>query len=65
MMKWGSLIGKWTILVGNCNGFVGNRMINFYSAAARSELRLGVLPSQVAVLPSMHYNANISFYNPI
>merc|ERR1719305_2239007 len=47
MMKWGTRIGKWTILAGNCNGFVGNRMIGFYSSAARSQLTLGVLPSQV------------------
>ena len=35
MMAWGKKIGKWPILVGNCPGFVGNRMIGFYSRGAR------------------------------
>lgn len=31
MMEWGKRIGKWCILVGNCPGFVGNRMVNLYA----------------------------------
>ena len=32
MMKWGTDIGKWCILAGNCQGFVGNRMVALYLA---------------------------------
>lgn len=47
MMAWGKRIGKWCILVGNCPGFVGNRMVGFYSAAARAMLERGMLPEEV------------------
>mmetsp|Transcript_91882 Transcript_91882/g.205273 ORF Transcript_91882/g.205273 Transcript_91882/m.205273 type:complete len:720 (-) Transcript_91882:56-2215(-) len=42
MMEWGRVIEKWPILVGNCPGFVGNRMINFYNFAARAMLEQGI-----------------------
>lgn len=35
VMEWGKRLGKWAILVGNCHGFVGNRMVYPYRAAAR------------------------------
>lgn len=47
MMAWGQRIGKIAILVGNCHGFVGNRMVNFYGGAARAALAEGALPIQV------------------
>eukprot|EP00750_Incisomonas_marina_P011829 INCI16422.7.p1 GENE.INCI16422.7~~INCI16422.7.p1 ORF type:complete len:563 (+),score=100.06 INCI16422.7:922-2610(+) len=47
MMAWGSRIGKWCILAGNCSGFIGNRMVAFYSNAARQALAQGALPEQV------------------
>lgn len=47
MMDWGHRIGKCCILVGNCDGFVGNRMVTFYSGAARGMLEFGLLPEQV------------------
>jgi len=47
MMEWGKRIGKWVILVGNCPGFVGNRMIALYSEQARAMLEEGATPSQV------------------
>ncbi|CAE8685936.1 unnamed protein product, partial [Polarella glacialis] len=34
-MAMGKLLGKKTVLVGNCDGFVGNRMLAPYSAEAR------------------------------
>merc|ERR1711881_197506 len=34
-MAWGRDIGKWPILVGNCHGFVGNRLISLYSGMAQ------------------------------
>ena len=47
MMQWGKKIGKWCILVGNCPGFVGNRMVGLYGGQARIMLEEGLLPSQV------------------
>ena len=47
MMQWGTEIGKWCILAGNCQGFVGNRMVAFYSGAARGAIAQGALPEEV------------------
>lgn len=47
MMDWGSRIGKWTILAGNCHGFIGNRMISFYTDAARAAVAEGAMPGDV------------------
>lgn len=47
MMAWGKRIGKTCILVGNCHGFVGNRMVQFYSGSARKMLDMGLLPEHV------------------
>jgi len=47
MMNWGTRIGKWCILVGNCSGFVANRIFGQYSGAARVAIRQGALPEQV------------------
>ena len=47
-MNWGKTIGKKVILVGNCYGFVGNRMVALYGGAARTMLERGVTPSQGA-----------------
>lgn len=37
-MKFGNIIKKVPVLVGNCPGFVGNRMLGFYSKSARDVL---------------------------
>jgi 3-hydroxyacyl-CoA dehydrogenase len=47
MMAWGKRIGKWVILVGNCPGFVGNRMVALYNGQARAMVLEGATPSQV------------------
>ena len=47
MMQWGTDIGKWCILAGNCQGFIGNRMVGFTSGAARGALAQGALPEEV------------------
>jgi len=47
MMAWGKRIGKTCILVGNCHGFVGNRMVQFYSGSSRKMLEMGLLPEHV------------------
>jgi 3-hydroxyacyl-CoA dehydrogenase len=46
-MKWGKTIGKWPILVGNCPGFVGNRLIGQYSGMAAKILDTGATPAGV------------------
>jgi len=47
MMQWGTEIGKWCILAGNCSGFIGNRMLGYYSAGAGGAIAGGALPEQV------------------
>ena len=47
MMSWGAEIGKWCILVGNCHGFCGNRIVGLYTDAARRALHEGSLPEEV------------------
>jgi len=46
-MAWGKEIGKWPILVGNCPGFVGNRLIGQYSGMAGRILEGGAMPADV------------------
>lgn len=46
-MEWGKTIGKWPILVGNCPGFVGNRLIGQYNVHAFNALKAGALPQEV------------------
>jgi len=46
-MAFGKKIKKVACLVGNCHGFVGNRMIHFYSKEASSMIVEGALPHQV------------------
>merc|ERR1711865_689144 len=46
-MAWGKEIGKWPILVGNCPGFVGNRLIGQYSGMAARILEAGAMPADV------------------
>eukprot|EP00928_Gymnodinium_smaydae_P020435 TRINITY_DN1789_c0_g1_i4.p1 TRINITY_DN1789_c0_g1~~TRINITY_DN1789_c0_g1_i4.p1 ORF type:complete len:769 (-),score=214.89 TRINITY_DN1789_c0_g1_i4:273-2255(-) len=40
-MAMGKLIGKKTVMVGNCDGFVGNRMIAPYAAEAKMVIEEG------------------------
>lgn len=47
MMKWGTRIGKWCILAGNCSGFVANRIFGLYSNAAYGAIYHGALPEEV------------------
>lgn len=46
-MAFGKKIKKVTVLVGNCFGFVGNRMLGFYTTEAVKLLVEGALPAQV------------------
>lgn len=43
----GKLIGKIPVLVGNCDGFVGNRMIGPYAAEARQLMEEGANPIDI------------------
>jgi 3-hydroxyacyl-CoA dehydrogenase len=47
VMKMGQQIGKVPVLVGNCDGFVGNRMLHHYIRQAKFLLEEGATPAQV------------------
>jgi 3-hydroxyacyl-CoA dehydrogenase len=47
VMRLSKAIGKVGVLVGNCDGFVGNRMLHAYSRQANFLLEEGALPQQV------------------
>ena len=47
VMKMGQRIGKVPVLVGNCDGFVGNRMLHHYIRQAKFLLEEGASPAQV------------------
>merc|ERR1711972_905516 len=46
-MAMGKLIGKKAVMVGNCDGFVGNRMIAPYAAEAKMLLEEGATIEQI------------------
>lgn len=46
-MAVGRRLGKISVLVGNCHGFVGNRMLHGYSRQAGFLLEEGAMPEQV------------------
>jgi 3-hydroxyacyl-CoA dehydrogenase len=46
-MAFGRATGKLPVLVGNCDGFVGNRMLSAYSREAGFLLEEGASPAQV------------------
>ena len=46
-MQFGRKVGKLAILVGNCEGFVGNRMLSPYGREAQFLLEEGASPQQV------------------
>eukprot|EP00039_Didymoeca_costata_P016891 m.307876 g.307876 ORF g.307876 m.307876 type:complete len:450 (+) comp16466_c1_seq13:2358-3707(+) len=46
-MHFGEKIGKVPVLVGNCPGFVGNRMLGLYTSASMELLMLGATVQEV------------------
>ena len=46
-MTLGRRLGKVAVLAGNCDGFIGNRMLQFYSAEAEFLLEEGATPEQI------------------
>lgn len=47
VMALGKSIDKVTVLAGNCNGFIGNRMFQFYNNAWEYLLEEGATPEQI------------------
>jgi 3-hydroxyacyl-CoA dehydrogenase len=46
-MALGRTLGKVTVLAGNCEGFIGNRMLMFYGSEAEFLLEEGGTPEQI------------------
>jgi 3-hydroxyacyl-CoA dehydrogenase len=47
VMSLGKLLDKVVVLAGNCDGFIGNRMLQFYSGEAEFLLEEGATPEQI------------------
>jgi 3-hydroxyacyl-CoA dehydrogenase len=47
VMALGKTLGKVPVLAGNCDGFIGNRMLMFYGAESEFLLEEGALPEQI------------------
>ena len=47
VMALGKTLGKVPVLAGNCDGFIGNRMLGFYGLEAEFLLEEGATPEQV------------------
>ncbi len=47
VMELGKRLGKIPVLAGNCNGFIGNRMFQFYNNAWEYLLEEGATPEQI------------------
>ena len=47
VMALGKSLGKIAVLAGNCDGFIGNRMLMFYGSEAEYLLEEGATPEQI------------------
>ncbi|MBI2969654.1 MAG: enoyl-CoA hydratase/isomerase family protein [Gammaproteobacteria bacterium] len=47
VMSLAGVIGKIPVLAGNCDGFIGNRMLQFYTGGAEYLLEEGATPEQI------------------
>jgi 3-hydroxyacyl-CoA dehydrogenase len=47
VMALGKTLGKVPVLAGNCDGFIGNRMLGFYGLEAEFLLEEGATPEQI------------------
>jgi 3-hydroxyacyl-CoA dehydrogenase len=47
VMALGKQLGKVPVLAGNCDGFIGNRMLMYYGAQAEFLLEQGATPEQI------------------
>ena len=47
VMALGKQLGKVAVLAGNCDGFIGNRMLQYYTGEAEFMLEEGATPEQI------------------
>jgi 3-hydroxyacyl-CoA dehydrogenase len=47
VMALGKQLGKVTVLAGNCDGFIGNRMLQYYTGQSEFLLEQGATPEQI------------------
>lgn len=47
VMALGKRLGKVVVLAGNCDGFIGNRMLQYYTGEAEFLLEQGATPEQI------------------
>jgi len=47
VMELGKRLGKVAVLAGNCDGFIGNRMLQYYTGEAEFLLEQGATPEQI------------------
>jgi 3-hydroxyacyl-CoA dehydrogenase len=47
VMALGKTLGKVVVLAGNCDGFIGNRMLQYYTGEAEFLLEQGATPEQI------------------
>jgi 3-hydroxyacyl-CoA dehydrogenase len=47
VMAMAKAIGKTPVLAGNCDGFIGNRMLQYYTVSAEYMLERGATPEQI------------------
>ena len=47
VMELGRVLGKVVVLAGNCDGFIGNRMLQYYTGEAEFLLEQGATPEQI------------------
>ena len=47
VMALGKTLGKNVVLAGNCDGFIGNRMLQYYTGEAEFLLEQGATPEQI------------------
>ncbi|MGQ7937527.1 3-hydroxyacyl-CoA dehydrogenase NAD-binding domain-containing protein [Paraburkholderia sp. D1E] len=47
VMALGKRLGKVSVLAGNCDGFIGNRMLHYYSCSAEFMVEHGIAPTRI------------------
>lgn len=47
VMALGKTLGKTVVLAGNCDGFIGNRMLQYYTGEAEFLMEQGATPEQI------------------
>ncbi|MGC4253089.1 MAG: 3-hydroxyacyl-CoA dehydrogenase NAD-binding domain-containing protein [Sphingobium sp.] len=47
VMALGKRLGKISVLAGNCDGFIGNRMLQYYTGSAEFMVERGIAPERI------------------